>query len=196
MNAKLHRTRKVEGKRSAQSGHLTVTIPSLIHQGRDEDFGEMIALMYATLGRLQTLRRFLAHSLGLSSSEFAVVITLLRASHGTGMRIRRIADELYVAAANVTATVVKLERMGWVTKKPDDSDSRAVSIQLTQKARAKLNGFAGTLNSVNNIWFQGTTAGEFKAVVTFFKHLIEHYGPALHVARENARRSGHRVRTD
>lgn len=174
----------VERDRRISSTNLTVTIPSLIRSGRDSDFGEMISLMYAALPRLQTIRRTLAQSLDLSSSEFAVIITLLRAEDRAGLRIRRIADELHVAAANVTATVVKLERMGWVAKTPDPKDNRAVAISLTQKARSKLDAFAENLHYVNDVWFQGTTRDEFKAVVSFLRHIINRYQPALNAARE------------
>jgi DNA-binding MarR family transcriptional regulator len=143
--------------------------------------------MYAALGRLQTMRRTLAQALGLSSSEFAVIITLLRAEQGTGLRIRRIADELYIAAANVTFTVLKLEKMGWVAKTADPIDSRAVAIKLTSHARARLSAFADNLHFVNDQWFRGTTRKEFEAVVSFFRHLIDHYQPALDAARELAR---------
>lgn len=182
---KSHRTKRTSKTRSA---HLTVSIPSLIHAGRDHQFGEMIALMYATLGRLQTIRRFLAMALGLSSSEFAIVITLQRAP-ATGLRIRNIADELHVAAANVTATVAKLEREGWVIKGPDELDSRAVLIQLSPKAKERMDAFADMLHSVNDIWFEGTTSAEFKAVLSFFRRLIDQYSPALDAARNYGRRA-------
>jgi DNA-binding MarR family transcriptional regulator len=135
------------------------------------------------------MRRHLAESLGLNGSEFAVVITLLRTAKKKGLRVRSIADELHVAAANVTATVARLERSGWVIKRPDPEDSRAISIQLTAIAQARMNAFADALQSVNDIWFQDTTKGEFRAVVSFFKHLIERYPAALAVARELRRKS-------
>jgi DNA-binding MarR family transcriptional regulator len=143
----------------------------------------MIALMYATLGRLQTMRRHLANALDLNASEFAVVMTLLRAVKEGGLRVRAIADELHVAAANVTATVAKLERSGWIVKKPDHTDNRAISIQLTRHARNKLESFADGLHSVNDVWFQDITNYEFRAVVTFFKNLIRRYPAAVGLAR-------------
>jgi DNA-binding MarR family transcriptional regulator len=191
----MKQTKRKRAPKPAESS-LTVTIPSLIRSGRDADFGEMISLMYAALGRLQTMRRTLAKSLGLSASEFAVIITLLRAQEGSGLRIRRIADELHVAAANVTVTVVKLEKMGWVAKTPDPKDSRAVAINLTPQARARLRAFANGLHQVNDIWFQGTTQQEFDAVFSFFRHLIYHYPPALNMARELARTARHKSPAD
>jgi len=174
---------KSRQRKYASAAQLTVTLPSLVHSGRDHDFGEMIALLYATLGRLQTMRRHLANALDLNASEFAVVITLLRTAKEGGLRVRSIADELHVAAANVTATVAKLERSGWVAKKPDPKDNRAISIQLTRHARSKMQLFASGLHSVNDAWFRDTTDQEFRAVVTFCKHLIQRYPAAVGLAR-------------
>src|SRR5262249_58156919 len=121
------------------------------------------------LGRLQTMRRTLAQALGLSSSEVAVIITLLRLDDGSGLRIRRIADELYVAAANVTVTVLKLEKGGWVAKTPDPLDSRAVAIKLTPQARTRLGEFAVNLHFVNDLWFRGTTRKQLEPAASFFR---------------------------
>ncbi|MGE3150210.1 MAG: MarR family winged helix-turn-helix transcriptional regulator [Pseudorhodoplanes sp.] len=173
-------------RRRTANPHLTITLPDLVRSGEDIDFREMISLMYATLGRLQTMRRTLAHSLGLGSAEFAVVMALLRIEDVSGVSIRRIADDLYVAAANVTVTISKLEEMGWVIKSSDPTDSRALAIRLTPAARQRLSAFADRLHFVNDVWFQGTTRTELKAVVSFFRNLISQYEPALSVAREFA----------
>jgi DNA-binding MarR family transcriptional regulator len=157
--------------------------------GRDAEFGDMIALMYAALARFHTMRRMLAKSLQLSSAEFAVIITLYRAREKHGLRVRQIADELFVAATNVTATITNLERAGWVLKSPDPRDSRAVAIQLAPKAKQRLNRFAARLLWVNDLWFQGTTKNEFTAVLTFLRHVIAQYPPAIDAARELVQQS-------
>jgi DNA-binding MarR family transcriptional regulator len=185
----------VSGRTRQRSTDVTVTIPSLVHTGHDADFGEMISLMYASLARLQTMRRTLAKFLHLSSSEFAVIITLLRADHGgAGLRIGRIAGELHVAAANVTATVARLERIGWLTKSPDPNDSRAVAVRLTNQGHARLGLLADKLHVVNDLWFKGMTKAEFKAVVSFFRRLVRQYPPALNAARGLGRVSRRRTR--
>lgn len=174
------KSRRLPG--AAYSG-LTVTIPGLVRSGQDVDFRDMISVMYGALGRLHTMRRTLAEGLGLGSAEFAVVLTLLRLENTGGVRIRRIADDLYIAAANITATVGRLEQMQWVVKTSDPKDSRALAVRLTPQARARLTAFASELHFINDIWFEGTTAGELKAVIAFFRRLIDHYEPALAAAR-------------
>jgi DNA-binding MarR family transcriptional regulator len=147
----------------------------------------MISLLYAALGRLQAMRRTLAQSLELSAAEFAVVVALFRIESKPGVSIRSIADHLHVAAANVAVTVSKLEQMGWVTKTSDPTDSRALAVRLTAPARRRLNTFVDRLQLVNDAWFSGTTESELRAVISFFRHLIDQYEPALNIARELTR---------
>jgi DNA-binding MarR family transcriptional regulator len=185
MNKPTRKSRPRKGSRSS----LTVTIPGLVRSGQDADFREMISVMYGALGRLQTMRRTLAESLGLGSAEFAVVMTLLRLENTTGVRIRRIADDLYVAAANITATVGRLEQTQWVIKTSDPNDSRALAVRLTPQARERLQGFTEQLHFVNDVWFEGTGASDLKSVISFFHRLIDRYEPALAAARSITRAS-------
>jgi DNA-binding MarR family transcriptional regulator len=185
-------TRKAVAARKGARSKLTVTIPGLVRSGRDAEFREMISVVYGALGRLQTMRRTLAEALDLGSAEFAVVMTLLRLESNTGVRVRRIADDLYVAAANITATVGRLEETNWVVKAPDPTDSRALAIRLTAEARQRLQNFADQLHLVNDVWFQGITSNDLRSVILFFHRLIDQYEPALAAARSIARTSSSR----
>jgi DNA-binding MarR family transcriptional regulator len=187
-------TRRGSTKERRHTGNppLTITLPALVQSGRDADFREMISLLYAALGRLQAMRRTLAESLDLGGAEFAVVIALFRIDSKPGVSIRSIADHLYVAAANVAVTVSKLEQMGWVAKTSNPTDSRALAIRLTSQARRRLNAYADRLRLVNDAWFWGTTEAECRAVISFFRHLIDQYEPALNIARELTRVNGMR----
>lgn len=186
-------TRKTSARKGSRSS-LTITIPGLVQSGQDADFREMISVMYGALGRLQTMRRTLAESLGLGSAEFAVVMTLLRLESTGGVRIRRIADDLYVAAANITATVGRLEETQWVVKTSDPNDSRALAVRLTPQSRERLHQFTEQLHFVNDVWFEGTNVSDLKSVILFFHRLIDRYEPALAAARSIARASGAKSR--
>lgn len=179
-------TKPTRSRRQSKSSRppLTVTIPGLVQSGRDADFREMVGLMYAALGRLQTMRRTLARSMGLSSAEFAVVMAVRRLENESGVRIRRIADDLYVAAANVTATVGRLEESGWVVKTSDPTDSRALGVRLSKRARNRVNALLQELHFVNDVWFRGTTGEELQAIISFYRRLIAQYRAALNKARE------------
>jgi hypothetical protein len=74
-----------------------------------------------------------------------------------------------------------------VAKTSDPTDSRALAVRLTARARKRLNAFVDRLKLVNDAWFWGTTEPELRAVVSFFRHLIDQYEPALNIARELTR---------
>jgi len=171
-------------RRPKSAAALTVTVPGLVQSGDDADFRELISLMYAAIGRLTVMRRALAQSLELSSAQFAVVLSLLRLGPLGGVKIRDIADDLSVEAANVTVTVAGLETLGWVVKTSDPKDSRALAIQLTADARKRMEVFSGRLHLVNDRWFQGTSRDDLTTVIAFFRRLIARYGSALHAAGE------------
>ena len=73
----------------------TTSIEALLVDGRDDDFRELIALLYATSGRLQSMRRELATALSLSIAEFAVLSALMYLAPKGNTRIGTIAEHSY-----------------------------------------------------------------------------------------------------
>src|ERR1700729_2259527 len=113
----------------------TVTLPELLVGGSDQQFRELIALLYASIGQLQSMRRELATALGVSTTDLSVLLALHHLSASGRVGIRAIADHLRMAATNVTSTVSDLQGKGWLLKRADPDDGRAVSIELTAGAR-------------------------------------------------------------
>jgi len=168
----------------------TVTLPELLIGGSDHAFREMIALLYASLGHLQSMRRQLADTLGVSTTELSILLGLHHLAPAGHVRIRHIADHLRIAASNVTAAIAALQDRGWVVKNADPSDSRAVSIALTPSAATRLGAFAERCAVLNDCWFSGLTRKDMFAVTTFLRRLDEHYEAAYSVARAMPRAAG------
>jgi hypothetical protein len=53
---------------------LTVTLPQFLVDGTDLQFREFIADLFAAVAGMQSLRRALAKSVGLSAAEFSVLL--------------------------------------------------------------------------------------------------------------------------
>ncbi len=170
---------------SCQRSEPTVSLTTLLDSGSDAEFRELIALLYATSGRLQAMRRDLAKALGVSVAEFSVLTGLMYLERQRDrIRIRTVADHLRVSGTQVTAIVGKLQTGGWVDKSSDPEDSRAVSLTLTDKTRARLSAFAPFLRDVNDRWFVGTSKEEIDAVRAFLHRLVRQYDSASLRARE------------
>lgn len=169
----------------SNTSKLTTSLPELLTAGSDAEFRELIALLYATSGRLQAMRRDLAKALGVSIAEFSVLTGLMYLErHESHVRVRTVADHLRVSAAQVTAIVGKLQAGGWVDKAADPDDSRAVSLTLTDKTRSRLAAFAPYLREVNDRWFAGTDKKEVDAVRVFLRRLVRQYDSASLKARD------------
>jgi DNA-binding MarR family transcriptional regulator len=167
-----------KGVRAASRKTLTVTLPELLVEGSDHEFRELIALLYASIGQLQSMRRQLADSLGVSTTELSILLGLHHLSTSGRVRIRQIADHLCIAAPNVTAAISSLEQQGWVGKSTDPSDARAVSIVLTPGASVRLDAFAERCARLNDCWFRGLTRKDMLVVTGFFRRLDQHYDAA------------------
>ena len=168
-----------------QTSEATVSLPALLGGAGEADFRELNALLYATSGRLQAMRRDLARALGVSVAEFSVLTGLMYLERQQErIRIRTVADHLRVSGAQVTAIIRKLQTGGWVNKSRDPEDSRAVSLTLTNTTRKRLAEFAPFLREVNDRWFAGTRKEEVDAVRTFLHRLVRQYNGASLRARD------------
>jgi len=145
---------------------------------------KMFVLLYASIGRLQSLRRLLGHKVGLDTSEFSVIMALNSLQSRPDIRIRDIADQMYAAPANVTATLGKLQRKGWVLKTASNKDSRAVSVRLTERARARLERLRTDLLAVNDAWFENVEIEDIQTVSEVFDNLIRLYPRARLLSEE------------
>ncbi len=164
-----------------------MTRPELLINGSDHAFRELIALLYASIGHLQSMRRRLADTLGVSTTELSILLALRHLSTTGAVRVKHIADHLRIAASNVTAALSTLQSNGWVAKTADPDDSRAVSIALTSCANSRLAAFAGHCSALNDHWFAGLTRRDMLAVTAFLRRLDEHYDAAYAIACSMAR---------
>ncbi|WP_170328231.1 MarR family winged helix-turn-helix transcriptional regulator [Ruegeria arenilitoris] len=170
-------------KKSPEVSELTVSLDEFVNDGKDEKFRELLSVMYGFASRFQGIRKELARNLELSVTDFSVLMALYTAEDAEGLRVRLIADRLHIAAANVTASINNLEREGWIEKREDSTDSRALNISLSRKGRKALDSFTIKLRSVNDTWFAGITEDEFVHAENFMRRLIAQYQSAIYASK-------------
>ena len=101
---------------NSKATETTVSLPNLLVDGSDAEFRELIALLYATSGRLQAMRR--ERALSVSIAEFSVLTALMYLEqHETRIRAH-VADHLRVSGAQVTDIVRKLKATDGLIRKP------------------------------------------------------------------------------
>src|SRR5688572_6539598 len=72
----------------------TVSHPELLTAGHDDAFRETLYMMVQTLGRLLTCREAFGRAMGLTGSQFAVLIGTAYQQKTSGVTIRALADHV------------------------------------------------------------------------------------------------------
>jgi DNA-binding MarR family transcriptional regulator len=166
----------------------TVTLPALLAGGSDSEFRELIAELYSFVGRLQGIRRELAAALDVSVVEFGVLMGIRHLARRGRVRVKDIADHLHVSPPNVTSAINTLEAGGWLRKDSDPDDQRAVSIELTSRAKRALHTFASACCDLNDVWFKDVNREQMLTVLGFLQQLNSAYPEASFVARSLGKR--------
>src|SRR6516165_420930 len=89
--------------------------------------------LYAATNLLQRLYRPLLAPLGLTYSQYLVLLLLWERGTATVGELR---DCLYLDAGTITPLLKRMERADLVTRRRDSEDERRVLIELTAHARA------------------------------------------------------------
>jgi DNA-binding MarR family transcriptional regulator len=94
---------------------------------------------------------------GLSHFEYGI-LAALSAAHAATLRMSDLAIYANGSLSRLSRAVARLERRGWVTRKPDPTDGRYTLATLTGKGRAVLVDAApGHVETVNRLVFDVLT---------------------------------------
>ena len=108
------------------------SLDHFLTSGRDIRFRDFIADLFAVAGGMQSIRRAVARRSGVSSTGLAILLAVWRLGRDEPVGIRRVADNLHVAAANITSEVTYLISRELMSKEPNPEDHRAVHLALTE----------------------------------------------------------------
>src|SRR5260370_7224753 len=111
----------------------TVKLPPMLKSGGDVAFRETLYLMALTFGRLHTCREAFGRALGLTASQFIVLIGTAYRQGREGVSIRALADHTQLAATHVTTEVGRLIGKGLLTNQASTRDRRSVLVRLSRK---------------------------------------------------------------
>ncbi len=70
---------------------------------------------------------------GLFSGQHHIIITL---RHEEGITLSRLAEILGITPATASVSVKRMEKAGFIEKKPDENDARTIRLYLTEKGEA------------------------------------------------------------
>jgi MarR family transcriptional regulator, organic hydroperoxide resistance regulator len=158
---------------------VTVSHPALLEQDGDAAFRQVLYLMLTAFGRLQTCRDAFGRSVGLTGSQFAVLIGTAHTQGGTGVSIGQLADHVQLAATHVTTEVGRLVRRGLLQKRLNPSDRRSVLVRLSARGEQRLLELSPFVRSVNDLLFDGIDRAQFLQVGTFLTRFVRNTEAAV-----------------
>jgi DNA-binding MarR family transcriptional regulator len=170
--------------------YLTVTKPELLVDDSDGEFRRLIHDIIAYAGRIEEIRNRFGSQIGLTGSQYTILISIAYLEGSGGFGVNTVAERLHLSGAFVTTEINKLVTQGLVQKRIDDGDRRRVRLTITGEARRRLGALSETQAPVNNALFASLTKTEFRQLSNLMSRLVKHSDDALALLAFHARKSG------
>jgi DNA-binding MarR family transcriptional regulator len=152
---------------AAEALPLSVTRPEILIDGSDREFRRLIHRMLIGQARLAAVRECIAERIGVSGTQYTLLMSVLHLQGAAGVSIGALADYLEVTGPHVTGIVGKLVAGGFVRKAVNPKDRRGVLVKLTPAGRKKLLQAFVFISAVNDRLFEGVGREEYRAVASF-----------------------------
>jgi DNA-binding MarR family transcriptional regulator len=159
----------------------------MLRSGGDVAFRETLYLMALAFSHLFACREAFGRALGLTASQFIVLIGTAYRQGSNGVTIRVLADHTQLAATHVTTEVGRLIDKGLLTKEANASDRRSVLVRLTPKGEAAIEAVTPMLRRINDLLFQDVSRDEFAVVSRFLERFALNSEYALAEIRRSRR---------
>lgn len=152
---------------AAEALPLSVTRPEILIDGADREFRRLIHRMLIGQARLSAVRECIAERIGVSGTQYTMLMSVLHLQGTAGVSISALADYLEVTGPHVTGIIGKLVAGGFVRKAVNPKDRRGVLVKLTPAGRKKLLQAFAFISAVNDRLFEGVGREEYRAVASF-----------------------------
>jgi DNA-binding MarR family transcriptional regulator len=86
---------------------------------------------------------------------------------------KELADLLHISPATMAASLKSLERLGYVTRRTDERDTRRNIIAITEKGRTAAHTSQAVFRSVDQYMFHGFTQQEQEQVFQFHRRMLD-----------------------
>jgi DNA-binding MarR family transcriptional regulator len=160
-------TAAADAAEARESLPLSVTRPEILTDGADREFRRLIHRMLIGQARLDAIRESIATRIGVSGTQYHMLMSVLHLQGTAGVSIGALADYLEVTGPHVTGIVGKLVKGGFVRKAANPNDGRGVLVKLTPAGRKKLLQAFEFIAAVNDRLFEGVGREEYRAVANF-----------------------------
>lgn len=136
---------------------FTTSREEFLKDGTDQLFREAIYTLVLSVERLLKCRSSFARILGLTSSQFAVLMGVASQQGERGVTIKDLAEHVALAATHVTTEIGRLEAKGLLTKRSNESDRRSVLVSLTPRGMKEIERITPVVRETNDMLFSNVT---------------------------------------
>jgi DNA-binding MarR family transcriptional regulator len=151
----------------------------MLVDGSDETFRHVLYLMMLASSRLATFREAVGKVIGLTGSQYLVLIGTAHYQGAPGVTIRDLTQSVLMAPTHVTTAVGALIRMGLLRKRPNFEDGRSVLVSLTEKGSGAMEAIAPIRLAFNDAFFVGIERRTLLAVMGFLERIVQNSERAL-----------------
>jgi MarR family transcriptional regulator, organic hydroperoxide resistance regulator len=171
-----------KGERSTRAERrlpLSISRPALLIDGADREFRRLIYRMIITESRLVDIRKAIAQRVGVTGTQYTMLMAILHLQGDQGISVGDLADYLEVTGPHITGEIRKLVAKGFVRKTANPQDRRGVLLQLSTEGRGRLLSAFDFIRNVNDVLFDGVSGEEFKALTKFNQKFMRNTSLAL-----------------
>jgi len=152
---------------------LTVSRPELLHEGSDRAFRQLIHHTLAFAAQCQEIRNGFGNQIGLSGSQYTILITIdHNCDREGGIGVNQVAEQLHLSGAFVTMEINKLVAKELVEKTVNPEDRRRVLLRSTAKGGELLAKLSAIQRPVNDVLFDCLSHKEFHTLRELMAKLI------------------------
>lgn len=121
---------------------------------------DSLGLMFSQIGHLCVVRaRKVFGAYDLKPGQVQILFVL---GQGGGLSQRELAEYLNLTPPSITAAIQKMERQGYIQRKPDEKDQRIMRLSLTEKSRECLKYIRDVQREMDRILQKGLSEEEVK----------------------------------
>ena len=142
----------------------TISDPDFLVDGSDAEFREAIYAFLQGAGRLLTCRETFGRALGLTGSQFAVLMGIAYRQGVSGVTVRDLAKHIALAPTHVTTEIGRLIDSGLAVKRPNKSDQRSVLVSLSKAGERAVINVSSFIRTINDLLFTDITPSDLAIV--------------------------------
>jgi DNA-binding MarR family transcriptional regulator len=158
----------------------TVSRPALLEDGTDRRFRTLVHDLLTITTRMEAVREHLGVRMGISGSQYSVLVAIAHLQRETGVSVGAVASALHVSSAFVASETGKLAQLGLIRKRTNPHDRRGVLLSVSAAGRLQLGRIGSDIREINDLFFGALNAKAFAALSTAAAALVVSSRKAIH----------------